>query len=145
MLGLAIARLRGWLTPKGKTIASPTLTAGPVCQGHTHNPGKPCSVGTMCHQCQPVSPQVSQSNEPVQPTSVEANSGSETLPVRQAKKSKVAGTKQATPAPRTRQPAKSVAKPKQKAVKQASSGKKTTRAKASVQTRTVKRSGASGT
>lgn len=145
MLGLVIARLRGWLTPKGKTIASPTLTAGPVCQEHTQVGGKPCSAGTMCHQCQPASHQVSPNNEPVQPTSVEANFGSETLPVSVANQSKVVGTKQATPAPRTRQPAKSVAKPKQKAVKQASSGKKTTRAKASVQTRTVKRSGASGT
>ena len=48
-------------------------------------------------------------------------------------------------APRTRQPAKPAAKPKQKPAKRASSGKKTTRAKASAPTPTAKRSGASGT
>jgi hypothetical protein len=145
MLGPVFARLLGRLRQMVGSSAQPTLTVGPVCPVLTTPTGSPCSAATMCHQCQPASHPPLPSSEAVQPTSVEANSGSETPPVRQAKKSKAVGTKQATPAPRTRQPAKSAAKPKPKAVNQASSGKKTTRAKASAQTRTVKRSGASGT
>jgi hypothetical protein len=145
MLWLVIARLRQWLHQMVGTTASPTQSVGPVCPEHTTPTGKPCSVGTMCPLHQPASQVASQSSEAVQPTSAELNSGSETQPVSATKKSKAAGTKSATPAPRTRQPAKSAAKPKQKPAKQGSSGKKTTPAKASAQTRTVKRSGASGT
>ena len=145
MLGLAIARLRGWLTRKGKTTVSPTLTAGPVCPEHTQPRGKPCSAGTTCHQCKPASHPASTSSDSARPTSVATSCGSETQPVQQGKKSKAAGTKQAIPAHQTRQPASSAAKPKQKAAKRGTSGKKTTRAKASVPTRTASRSGHNGT
>jgi hypothetical protein len=145
MLGLVFARLRGWLTPKAKATVSPTPTVGPVCPEHTAQAGKPCSVGTMCPLHQPASQAASQSSEAVQPTLVEQNSGSETPPVSATNKSKAVGTKRQTPVRQTRQPAKSAAKPKQKPAKQGSSVKKTTPAKASAQTRTVKRSGASGT
>jgi hypothetical protein len=145
MLWLVFARLRGWLTPKGRAIVSPTQSVGPVCQEHTTPTGKPCSVGTMCPLHRPANQAALQSSEAVQLTSVDQNSGSETQPVSATNQSKAVGTKRQTPVCQTRQPAKSAAKPKQKPAKQGSSGKKTTPAKASAQTRTVKRSGASGT
>jgi hypothetical protein len=145
MLWLAFARLRQWLHQMVGTTASPTQSVGPVCPEHTTPTGKPCSVGTMCPLHQPASQAASQSSEAVQPTLAELNSGSETQPVSATNQSKAVGTKRQTPVRQTRPPAKSAAKPKQKPAKQGSSGKKTTPAKASAQTRTVKRSGASGT
>jgi hypothetical protein len=145
MLGLAFARLRGWLMPKDRATASPMPTVGPVCPEHTAQAGKPCSVGTMCPLHRPANQAALQNSEAVRPTSAEQNSGSETPPVSATNKCKAVGTKHQTPVRQTRQPAKSAAKPKQKPAKQGSSGKKTTPAKASAQTRTVKRSGASGT
>jgi hypothetical protein len=84
---------------------------------------------------------VAAQSTPLEPLSVSGKAPAQTPTDSQ---SGVSGKPKAV-VPRTHQPAKSAAKPKQKPAKQGSSGKKTSRAKASAPTRMVKRSGASGT
>ena len=144
MLGHVFARLLGRLRRMVGSSASPTLTAGPVCPEPTTPTGNPCSVETTCPLPQPASPPPSPSNEAAQSTSAEPSSGSETPSVQPDKKSKVAGTKQATPARQTRRAASRVAKAKRVAAQSTPLEPLSVSDKAPVPTPTDSLSGESG-
>lgn len=81
----------------------------------------------------------------VQSTTQDQSTTSDTLPApTRTKKSSARGNSKVTPASKTRQPAKSAQKPKQKAVERTTQGKKRTQKQTPVQTRTARKSKASG-
>ena len=85
--------------------------------------------------------------EAVPSTTVAAKPGKKRPTVRQVamvSQSKPTGSKSKTPASKTRQPVSQVQTPKQKAADSTLAGKKATRSKTSVQTRTVRQSKVSG-
>ena len=148
-LKAAIARLRQTLS---LVTATPTPTAGPVHPEPMPSLGsKPTALGTP-HQPQSSRPRLPAKPVPKVsrivalpiPLGLLSASAKAPAPTPTDSQSGESGKPKAT-APRTRQPAKPAAKAKPKAAKPGSSGKKTTRAKASAPTRTAKRSGVSGT
>ena len=118
-LKAAIARLR---TTLSLGTATPISSVGPVPPEPTTSTGsKPTAPGTSPqlphpHQHQHVSLPASVSSEAVPPTTAASNSGKKTPRAATTKRSKAAGTKPATPAPRIRQPAKSAQKASRAAV-----------------------------
>jgi hypothetical protein len=148
-LKAAIARLRRTLSP---ATVTPTSSAGLARPEPTPSLGSKPTVPAMSLQPQsnlprqPVKPAPRVSKVPALPIPQGLLPESDKAPALTPTDSPSgASGKPKAIAPRTRQPAKPAAKAKPKAAKPGSSGKKTTRAKASAPTRTAKRSGVNGT
>ena len=150
MLGHVFARLRGLFFRTADNTVPSTSNVGPACPAPTTPTGSLCSAETTSHLPLP-SRQRAKSAAKAKPVAAPLTAQEPLpafdkvhVPTLTEYLSGVSGKPKAA-APRTRQPAKPALKQKPKAAKQASSGKKATRAKASAPTRTASRSGASGT
>lgn len=145
-LKAVIAQLAGLLQRPAKTTASRTQAAGPASQEPTIQLGK-ASFAQVTY------PQLLRANQAQLLSSGPAPSiktvwrhgvGTTPVPHQQERQLTAAGSKSEAPASQTHQPAKSAAKRAKKPASKTKAAAKRTPAKAPAQTRTARRSGASG-